>query len=598
MQMRRVRTLAAGASLFGSLVLAAVAFPAVAAGGDVRVSVGSPATPFSQSKQNEPALAVDQNHPQILVAGANDEIDEEACNAGSDTDCPFTPGIGVSGVYFSFNAGRSWTQPTYTGLTARGCLGKVGDTDPTCTPEVGPIGTLPWYYEHGLVSDGDPAVAFGPAPGSNGRFSWSNGDRLYYANLTSNLNSNPSEAGFKGVEGIGISRTDNVRAAASGVKGAWMSPVVVPASISAAAFADKDQIWADNASSSPHFGNVYLCFGNFKGGHSAASNSEALVVARSTDGGSTWTKQTLVKNTSSSSGKFSLISGQTGCTIRTSSDGTVYIFWLGFSKTTDTQGIYMASSTNGGVSYSAPSRLFTTQAVGLFDPVIGRNTEDGIAGARDDLANGPNVDIANGAPNGTDATNQIVMTWTDGKFGLNHEPVLFSTSTNGGNTWTSPLKIDGTGVPTNRAYYTAPAISPNGTDVYVAYNAWLQPYQTNTSHPRLLVGRVAHADISASGKVGTFSRIHSSAAGDARGSSQNDLTAEFLGDYVYAVATRTYGSAVWNDVRGAADCPAIDRWRLSLRTGASVAVPAPQQDCPNSFGNSDIFGGSYPDPTP
>jgi hypothetical protein len=77
------------------------------------------------------------------------------------------------------------------------------------------------------------------------------------------------------------------------------------------------------------------------------------------------------------------------------------------------------------------------------------------------------------------------------------------------------------------------------------------------------------------------------------------LTDEFLGDYVYAVATRTYGAGVWNDVRNAAVCPAINAWRAALQSGdTSVPPPAPEQDCPANFGNSDIFGGSYADPTP
>jgi hypothetical protein len=598
-----MRKLLTGTSLAVSVVavVGVVALPASASRAhDPLVSVGSPPSPFSENKQNEPALAVDQHQPNILVAGANDEIDEEACNAGADTTCPFTPGIGTSGVYFSFNSGASWTQPTYTGLTARNCQGTVGNTDPPCTPEFGPIGTLPWYYEKGLVSGGDPAVAFGPAPGPHG-FSWANGDRLYYANLIANLSAKRSESGFKGVEAVGVSRTDHVAAAAAGGKNAWMRPVVIPASLSAAAFADKEQIWADNASSSRHFGNVYLCFENYKGGPSAGSNTNALVVARSADGGSSWAKQILVKNTASSSGISGLLSGQSGCTIRTDSTGKVFVFWSGFDKKAKTQGIYLATSADGGRTYSTPRRLFTTVHTGILDPVLDRFTMDGIAGARDDLSNAPSADIANGAPTGAGATNQIVLSWVEGKFGLNHEPVLLSASADGGRTWTAPRKIDGTGRPSNRGYYSAPAISPDGSDVYVTYNAWLEPYKHSTigaANDRPLVGIVTHADVAANGTIGAFTRLGESATGDARGSSQNDLTGEFLGDYVYSVATRTYGAGVWNDVRNAADCPAIDAWRMSLRTGASVPAPAPQQDCPATFGNSDIFGATFADPTP
>jgi hypothetical protein len=87
--------------------------------------------------------------------------------------------------------------------------------------------------------------------------------------------------------------------------------------------------------------------------------------------------------------------------------------------------------------------------------------------------------------------------------------------------------------------------------------------------------------------------------GGPEGNLAERLTAEFLGDYVYAVATRTYGAAVWNDARNAADCPAIDAWRASLQPGqTALPRPAPGWDCPATFGNSDIFGGSFPDPTP
>ena len=78
-----------------------------------------------------------------------------------------------------------------------------------------------------------------------------------------------------------------------------------------------------------------------------------------------------------------------------------------------------------------------------------------------------------------------------------------------------------------------------------------------------------------------------------RGSSTNSLVAEFIGDYNYAVATRTYGAAVWNDVRNATDAPAIDAYRQSLVENGSGTPPNLEKDVPATFGNSDIYGRSF-----
>jgi len=288
--------------------------------------------------------------------------------------------------------------------------------------------------------------------------------------------------------------------------------------------------------------------------------------------------------------------GQQDCWIRTNSQGVVYVFWEA-SKSNTGRAIYMTRSFNGGQSFDQNQIVSSFNTTGLFDPTSGDRTFDGLAGARDGTF--PTADIANGAPTGADATDEIVVAWQEGPTPSDTNPgpnetLKIAYSTNGGNSWAF---IANAADPGDRPNMPAIAISPDGTDVYVTYNAFTVPWQSTTANPRPMNSVVRHADVGGNGAPAGWSTLFDGPFGDARGSSANSLTGEFLGDYNYAAATRDFGVAVYVDVRNAADCPAVDAYRQSL-LGTPITKPAPQQDCPATFGNSDIFGGSYADPTP
>ena len=585
------------------LVIAAAACALCAAVGPAfagDVSNGSPADRTPQNHQNEPAVAVDANHPNFAVAGWNDFVDWAPCpqadavNFGTCAD-PADDGVGLSAVAFSFDRGNSWIQPTYpNGWTAADCVPTT-----TCIPHVGPIHTLPKYYENRLVSSGDPAVAVGPIR-RNGTFDWSNGSRVYYANLVGAWPSgfafpNPE---FHGFLGVGVSRLDNPTPTSVLNPNSWRDPIIANTNVGQTAFEDKEQIWADNASNSPFFGRVYLCNAEFRsvGQHRGLGGNfpAPLTVSYSPDGGDTWsTKQITSAGTT---GLGPTLWGISGCTVRTDSHGVVYVFAEMFQNPAlvglPTHGSHvMFKSTDGGAHWTKPQTIVQiTDPCFFVDPVFGRCVMDGFAGARTDLSASPSVDIANGAPTGTGATNQIVDAWSDASAGLNHEQTRLIWSTDAGASWSAPVTVS---LPADRPMYSAPAISPTGDRVYVIYEAVQSPWRgADMTSPRPYRGVFRDAPIGAGGTPGAWATAYAGPLGDLRGTYPgHDIYQERIGDYVYAAASRTYGVGVWTDARDAAVCGPVQDYRSRSLAAGTRALPAPWPlaACPATFGNTDIW---------
>jgi hypothetical protein len=560
----------------------AVAAPAAMAATESLVTNESPATPFPQNKQNEPGVAVNPVMPNVVAAGSNDEIDLGPCNG---SDCPFTPGVGVSGIYFSFDGGTTWNQPTYQGWSAR-----------DGSPGEGPIGTLPHFFENGLVADGDPVLAWGPRPTASGGFSYANGARLYYSSLASKF---PGSDAFKGFEAITVSHTDDPAAASADDASAWSEPAIATKSKqSSTTFSDKEAVWADNAESSDHFGNVYVCYTQFR---SVSGPAEPIFFTRSTDGGDEWSKPFHLSPAYNSSAQ----PGRQGCAVRTDSEGTVYVTWEDTVKHASV--FRMATSTDGGKTFGKARVIANITDVGEFD-LVRSISFDGIAGAR--TSSFPSLDIANGAPSG-DGPDTMAVGWSDGSDGLNNEHALVQLSGNGGDDWTDPAEIE---EPGDRPDFAFIGLSPDGTDLYTVYDGFLDPFQTDTTSPRRFQGVLRHTNVSGT-TLGATTTLHRGAVGDARGSSANALIDEFLGDYNAVSATNDGAVAVWNDARDAAVCDDIQEFRQEIVDSGGEGeigevderdeeplqegdAPAPATDCPPTFGNTDIWAGVTADPTP
>ena len=251
----------------------------------------------------------------------------------------------------------------------------------------------------------------------------------------------------------------------------WSTPVFVD-HMKQASFAhgdDKEAILADQL----HPGYVYAVWDRYSNqspaysdGHGQNSSKGPAFFSRSTDGGKTWSDPAVI---------YGRDNGTIGNQIVELADGTLVDFFTNFVAHNVKGGVDYSEelmsvrSTNQGKTWSTDNPTVVSQMApnGTYDPTTGQYVRAG-----DSL-----FDVALG-PDGT-----LYSVWQDSTFS-GVDQVAFTKSTDGGLTWSMPVKISEATPSYNDAHGQAftPSIdvSPNGT-IAVTYYTF-----QNTTGPSFL----------------------------------------------------------------------------------------------------------------
>src|SRR6266700_368987 len=175
--------------------------------------------------------------------------------------------------------------------------------------------------------------------------------------------------------------------------------------------------------------------------HTAAFRGPAFF-AKTTTGGLTWSSPKIIVNTPS---RQQTIGNQ----IVVAPNGTLYDFFDLISPPFNVTAFKVAfiKSTDGGNTWTKPQIIANEETVFGSDPNTGQAIRTG------DIIPEPAIDPTSG---------QLYVIWQDSRFNGGHfDEVALSTSTNGGATWSAPIRVN---TPTGRPAFT-PTVQVNSTHV-------------------------------------------------------------------------------------------------------------------------------------
>ena len=252
------------------------------------------------------------------------------------------------------------------------------------------------------VGTDDPGTLSGFGRNSGDPVSVIGQDGRFYENYISNSSG----------QGVSVSTNNGVT---------WTSHIVAP---NPGSLADKNHFMVDKTPTSPYLHRAYCVWTDFGG----ANNYDA-VLRYSTNFGQTWTSSINLSNALSSY-------LNQGANVQTGPNGEVYATWTVYidgSVSTGEDGIGFAKSTDGGITWSAPTYAYQATNFGI------RSTSLPGKGIRCNSFPSMAVDRSGGLNNGT-----IYITWAQrGVAPAGSDPdIVLIKSTNGGTTWTSPVRVN------------------------------------------------------------------------------------------------------------------------------------------------------------
>jgi len=278
-----------------------------------------------------------------------------------------------------------------------------------------------------------------------------------------------------------------------GISAGTTYPVAVQLDPNTNVFEDKEWIAVDNSGGSRD-GYVYASWTRFTG------SLDAIMFSKSSDHGQTWSATPLQISPSSQSGAVQ------GSQVAVGPDGTIYVvyevFYVGSQRAH-----FLAKSTNGGTSFSTPVQITPLFGELKFNSTYRKNTFAS-------LAVGP--------------TGTIYVVYADQpKNGSSQTRFIYST--NGGNTFSSPVSMNDS----STGQRLMPSVAADGTGIHISW------FDTRNG-----AGSTALYDIYA-----TRSDNGTAFSPNQRvtPSTINAGTASFIGDYGGVAASSGYAHPVWTN---------------------------------------------------